>query len=117
MSKDVILLYEKEKKLLAKDSNNFILKLPSVLKNAETFASVSSVYSQILTNEDARLIKSNDGPNRATRKLMNNERLKTLIYNAIVLLEENGYTIEEFKYELGMTQDEYDEIFNEKEGN
>lgn len=48
---------------------------------------------------------------------MNNERLKTLIYNAIVLLEENGYTIEEFKYELGMTLDEYDEIFNEKEGN
>lgn len=48
---------------------------------------------------------------------MNNERLKTLIYNAIVLLEENGYTIEEFKYELGMTLDEYDEIFNKKEGN
>ena len=48
---------------------------------------------------------------------MNNERLKTLIYNAIVLLEENGYTIEEFKYELGMTLDEYDEIFNGKEGN
>ena len=48
---------------------------------------------------------------------MNNERLKTLIYNAIVLLEENGYTIEEFKYELGITLDEYDEIFNEKEGN
>ena len=48
---------------------------------------------------------------------MNNERLKTLIYNAIVLLEENGYTIEQFKYELGMTVDEYDEIFNEKEGN
>ena len=48
---------------------------------------------------------------------MNNERLKILIYNAIILLEENGYTIEEFKYELGMTLDEYDEIFNEKEGN
>ena len=48
---------------------------------------------------------------------MNNERLKTLIFNAIILLEENGYTIEEFKYELDITQDEYDEIFNEKEGN
>lgn len=48
---------------------------------------------------------------------MNNERLKTLIYNAIILLEENGYTIESFKHELGMTQNEYDEIFNEKEGN
>lgn len=48
---------------------------------------------------------------------MNNERLKTLIYNAIILLEENGYTIEEFTYGLGMTQNEYDEIFKEKEGN
>lgn len=47
---------------------------------------------------------------------MNNERLKTLIFNAIILLEENGYTIEEFKYELGITPDEYDEIFNQKEG-
>ena len=48
---------------------------------------------------------------------MNNERLKILICNAIILLEENGYTIEQFKYELGMTLDEYDEIFNQKEGN
>lgn len=47
---------------------------------------------------------------------MNNERLRTLICNAIILLEENGYTIEQFKYELGMTVDEYDEIFNQKEG-
>ena len=46
---------------------------------------------------------------------MTNERLKTLICNAIILLEENGYTIEEFKYELGMMKDEYDEIFNQKE--
>ena len=81
------LIFEKEKKLIANDNKDLILKFPSVLKNAETFASVSSVYSQILTNEDARLIKSNDGPNRATRKLMNNERLKEAV----------NYTISNYK--------------------
>ena len=81
------LIYEKEKRLSSKDNKNFILKLPSVLKNAETFASVSSVYSQILTNEDARLVRANDGPNRATRKLMNNERLKEAV----------NYTISNYK--------------------
>lgn len=81
------LIYEKENRLLAKDNKDLVLKLPSVLKNAETYSSVSSVYSQILTNEDARLIRSNDGPNRATRKLMNNERLKEAV----------NYTISNYK--------------------
>lgn len=81
------LIYEKEKRLLTEDNKDLILKLPSVLKNAETFASVSSLYSQILTNEDARLIRANDGPNRATRKLMNNERLKEAV----------NYTISNYK--------------------
>lgn len=39
------------------------------------------------------------------------ERLETLLYNAITLLEtDNGYDIEELITELGITSEEYDKI-------
>ena len=43
---------------------------------------------------------------------MASERLKVILYNAIVLLEEENYEREEILVELGMTEKEYDEIIN-----
>ena len=43
---------------------------------------------------------------------MNEERLKTLLYNAIVCLEENGYDEEQLEISIGLTEDEYEEIMN-----
>lgn len=44
------------------------------------------------------------------------ERLKTLLYNAIVLLEtDNDYDIEDILEELGMTSEEYDKIVYDME--
>ena len=50
---------------------------------------------------------------------MDSERLKVILYNAIVLLEEGfnpetleNYEREEILVELGMTKKEYDEIMN-----
>ncbi len=43
---------------------------------------------------------------------MDSERLKVILYNAIVLLEEENYEREEILVELGMTEKEYDEIIN-----
>lgn len=40
------------------------------------------------------------------------ERQITLLYNAIVLLEEH-YTKEELLDEMGMTEEEYDEIMDD----
>ena len=42
-----------------------------------------------------------------------NDRTSTLLYNAIVLLEEH-YSYEYLLEELGMTADEYDEIMMEE---
>lgn len=49
------------------------------------------------------------------RKLENeNARLKTLIVNALVILEENGFGGKSFAInELGMTNNEYDKIMGE----
>lgn len=49
------------------------------------------------------------------RKLENeNARLKILIVNALVMLEENGFGGKSFAiHELGMTSKEYDEIMGE----
>lgn len=38
------------------------------------------------------------------------ERLITLLYNAIALLEENGYDIEQIVEEVGITSEEYDKV-------
>jgi hypothetical protein len=38
------------------------------------------------------------------------ERLKVLLYNAIVGLEENGYTWEDLKEYIGTTRKEYKEV-------
>jgi hypothetical protein len=44
--------------------------------------------------------------------IMNEERLKVLLYNALVCLEENGYDIEQLKESIGIKSDEYEEIMD-----
>ncbi len=43
---------------------------------------------------------------------MNEERLKVLLYNATVCLEENGYDFETLKDSIGITEEEYKEIMD-----
>lgn len=38
---------------------------------------------------------------------MSKERIETLLYNAIVLMENDGWDFDEMCYELGMTEEEY----------
>ena len=44
---------------------------------------------------------------------MTNERLITLLYNAIVCLEEYGCDGEQLKANIGITEEEYEEIMGE----
>ena len=41
---------------------------------------------------------------------MTKQRLETLLYNAIILLEESGYDDEELQIELGITKEEYEKM-------
>lgn len=41
---------------------------------------------------------------------MENERLETLLCNAIVILEDNGYLPEDVRLALGMSEEEYNKI-------
>ena len=83
-------ILDSERKRLAsvgKDPNTAFAGISSALLYADTYGSVSSIYSQILGEKDAKLIKTNAGPNEARLKIKNNERL-----NEAVL-----YTAENFK--------------------
>ena len=55
------------------------MSLINILKNTGSYASCSSVYKMILGSEDASLIATNAGPNAASRKTKNNERLKEAV--------------------------------------
>ena len=75
-------ILESEQKRLAatgKDPDTALRSLSSILIQADTYSSSSSVYSQILGPKDARLIKTNPGPNSAYMYLENDERLKKSI--------------------------------------
>ena len=41
---------------------------------------------------------------------MENERLETLLYNAIVILEDDGYLPEDVRLALRMSEEEYNKI-------
>ena len=77
------------RKLVAagKSPDDALNGLSSILSNADTYSSVSSVYSQILGDKDAKLIKANEGPNEARLKTKNNERL-----NEAVQFTKNNFT-------------------------
>ncbi len=71
-------IYSAERQRLAaidKDTSKMTLTLMSAIINANVYSQVSSVYSLILGEQDARLIKKNQGPNSASQKTRDNERL------------------------------------------
>ena len=75
------IIESERRKLIAagKSPDDALIGLSSILINADTYSSVSSVYSQILGDKDAKLIKANEGPNEARLKTKNNERLNEAI--------------------------------------
>lgn len=79
-------IYETEKARLdsqGKLSNTVMLKPVNIFVYGEVYSSVSSVYSQVLTSKDARLIKANPGPNAAVRKNSGNTRLNEAVERTI----------------------------------
>lgn len=75
-------IYEIEKKRLSiinRSTEHIVLTIPNIFINAEVYSSSSSIYSQILGADDSRLIKSNPGPNNASKKTINDERLKEAV--------------------------------------
>ncbi len=80
-----------------KSSDNILLNITNILIYAEVYSGISSVYSQILGSEDAKLIKANPGPNSATKKLSNNSRLKEAVERTKKLYERQEITIPPFE--------------------
>lgn len=72
----------------------------NLLVNAEKFGAASSVFNQLLTPEDARLIKSNPKPNQAVYKLANNERLKEAVALTIELFQRKELTVPPFEKQI-----------------
>ena len=75
-------IYESEKSRLesqGKSIDNIMLKPVGIFIYGEVYSSVSSVYSQVLSTEDAKLIKANPKENQATRKTKGNERLNEAV--------------------------------------
>ena len=79
-------IYESEKSRLesqGKRTENIILKPVGIFIYGEVYSSVSSVYSQVLSTNDANLIKANPNPNQATRKIAGNARLNEAVERTI----------------------------------
>ncbi len=92
-------IYEKEISRLEAmnmSSENFNMNFTNILINAEAYSCISSVYSQVLGDEDSRLIKSNPGPNSASSKLANNGRLKEAVKLTEILYKKQAVTIPTF---------------------
>ena len=101
-------IYAKEKSNLASNNrptDNININLTNVLINAEVYAGVSSVYSQILGDEDSKLIKANPGPNSATSKLANNGRLNEAIELTEKLFRRQTVTIPTFNECIKLSED------------
>lgn len=88
-----------------KPSNNILLNITNILIYAEVYSGISSVYSQILGSEDAKLIKANPGPNAASRKLANDERLKEAVERTKKLFERQEITIPPFEETIDLSSD------------
>lgn len=89
-------IHERELSLQEKPGDERMLSLISAIKNAEVYSSVSSVYTQVLGLEDARLIAANGGPNMATKKTKTDERLKEALDWTIRNFERQKNTIPSF---------------------
>lgn len=96
-------IYDNVKSNLAatgKSSENILLNITNILIYAEVYSGISSVYSQILGSEDAKLIKANPGPNAATKKIANEGRLKEAVVRTKKLFERQEITIPPFEQDV-----------------
>lgn len=101
-------IYAKEKSTLASNNrptDNINMTLTNILINAEVYSGISTVYSQILGNEDAKLIKANPGPNSATQKIANDGRLKEAIALTEKLYRRQTVTIPTFNECVKLSDD------------
>ncbi len=98
-------VYERKKKAMmasGEDAAKIHFSLPEVFINGEALIAISSIYLQILGDEDANLIKTNPGPNSATRKTQNNERLKEAVELTKTLFNKREVTIPTFNEVLNL---------------
>ncbi len=72
-------IINREKRIANSNKKDFSinsLTIPKILVLSSIFSASSSIYSVILGEENAKLIKSNPGDNRAVHKLEHDQRLK-----------------------------------------
>jgi hypothetical protein len=86
-----------------KSSDDILLNITNILIYAEVYSGISSVYSQILGSEDAKLIKANPGPNAASRKLANDGRLKEAVERTKKLYTRQEVTIPPFEEDFSLS--------------
>ena len=101
-------ILESERKRLAsigKRPEDALTGLASILTRAETYSSLSSVYSQILGDTDAKLIKANPGPNSAHNKIENNGRLKEAVELTMQNFKRQQITIPPFDETFTLNDD------------
>ena len=86
---------KKKKKLEEELTGNTPVEMSTIqaLLSADAYDAISSVFSLILTPEDARLIKDNPEPNSAHQKSKNNQRLKEAVELTKVLFTRSEVTI------------------------
>ncbi len=101
-------IHESVKKNLeanGKSSDNIMLNITNILIYTEVYSGLSSVYSQILGNEDAKLIKANPGPNAASKKLADDGRLKEAVERTKKLYERQEVTVPPFEQDMSLKGD------------
>ena len=105
------ILESERKKLEAagKDPNQALSGLASIMINAETYSSISDVYSQILGEKDAKLIKSNPKPNSAIKKINGNQRLIEAVKLTIENYRRQEVTVPAFDTNVSFISDANDE--------
>ncbi|MBQ6686900.1 MAG: hypothetical protein IJN03_00060 [Bacilli bacterium] len=81
---------------LGRNSEDLNLGIISIMKYAEAYSAMSSVYSQILGMEDFRLLKSNPKPNAAPYKTKGDTRLHEGVLKTLENFKRSEVTVPTF---------------------
>ncbi len=95
-------ILEREEKRIEganKKREDALSSLDSILSNAETYSTISNVYSQILGEEDSKLIALNPGPYEAVKKTDKEERLREAVELTLGLYKRLEITVPTFELE------------------
>ncbi len=113
------ILEEEEQRLNAagKNPDEALSSLAQILKKAEAFSSLSSVYSQVLGPEDARLVKSNPPDNAAHAKTENNQRLNEAVELTLKNFRRQEVTVPPFDQDITIDTENGPKIINVAVGN